>query len=105
MAEILSDLTLESLREILVYLYKSEPIILSLILGDAAKNRRKKVADQNVQWLLRWAMEPPGSVPKKVIEAAFTALVKDLPRQDIVDAIEFVSAFLMESQPYSEVEQ
>ncbi|HID19078.1 TPA: hypothetical protein EYP27_06010 [Candidatus Bathyarchaeota archaeon] len=93
------DLASRDLRDILVYIFRWEPVILGIMLADAARHRRRVKAYINSVKLLELAILPPNFFPKDLIDDCFEAIIESLPRGDLTFILDFMAGYLAENQP------
>ena len=93
-------LSTKDLKDIFIYLFRWEPVILGIMLADAARFRRRIKAYINAVKLLELAVLPP-NLPLDIdlVGACFEAIIESLPEEDVNFIMEFMAGYLAECQP------
>lgn len=92
-------LSLQEVKEIFLSIYRLEPVILGIMLAEAAKFQHRIRAYINAVKLLEMAILPPNLQDEELASEFLEEIVGSLPCRTLAFIFDFMAGYLAEHQP------
>jgi len=96
--EDISDLSSRDLKELLAFLFRKEPVILSVMIEEAARKKADYSASLEAVKLMKLAMLPPKHVLEEVLNEILRNIVERISKKELLQVVDLVNGLVVENE-------